>query len=128
MSLSKRLFLLGGVTLLPVIATQAYNEFDLRRARENEIRASVVAQAEHLASTQQRLFEGIRNVLTALTELNEIRALDAAACTSLFTAIRPSYEGFEALAAARSDGNVFCTSDRQEPGGPLPPIPDRYYF
>jgi hypothetical protein len=54
--------------------------------------------------------------------------MDAAACTSLFTAIRPSYEGVEALAAAGPDGDVFCTSDRKEVRDPLPPIRDRYYF
>jgi hypothetical protein len=63
MSLSKRLFMLGGVTLLPVVAIQAYNVFDIRRARENEVRASVVLQAERLAASQQRLFDGVRNVL-----------------------------------------------------------------
>ena len=128
MSLRKRLFMLGGVTLLPVLAIQAYNEFDVRRARESEVRASVMQQAERLAASQQRLFDGIRNVLRALAELREIRTLDAAACTALFTAIRPSYEGFEALAAAGADGNVFCASDRQPVGGVLPPIADRYYF
>src|SRR5215210_7353328 len=128
MSLRKRLFMLGGVTLLPVVGIQAYNEFDVRRARESEVRASVVLQAERLAASQQRLFDGIRNVLRALAELREIRTMDVAACTALFTAIRPSYEGIEALAAASADGNVFCTSDRNLVRGPLPPIPDRYYF
>jgi hypothetical protein len=55
MSLRKRLFMLGGVTLLPVVAIQAYNEFDIRRARKSEVRASVVLQAERLAASQQRL-------------------------------------------------------------------------
>jgi hypothetical protein len=128
MSLRKRLFMLGGITLLPVVAIQAYNEFDVRRAREREVRASVVLQAERLAASQQRLFDGIRNVLRALVELREIRTMDAAACTALFTAIRPSYEGFEALAAAGADGQVFCSSVRNAVRGPLPPIPDRYYF
>jgi two-component sensor histidine kinase len=128
MSLSKRLFMLGGVTLLPVIAIQAYNELDVRQDREREVRRSVVLQAERLAASQQRLFDGIRNVLRALVELREIRTMDASACTALFTAIRPSYEGVDALAAASADGKVFCSSDRNAVRGPLPPIPDRYYF
>jgi two-component sensor histidine kinase len=128
MSLSRRIFILAGATLLPVIGIQAYNEFDVRRAREKEVRASVVLEAERLADGQQRLFDGIRNVLRALTELHEVRTFDGPACTALFTAIRPTYEGIEALAAAGADGNVFCTSDRNPVRGALPPIPDRFYF
>ncbi len=128
MSLTRRLFTLVGITLLPTTAIQVYNEVDLRRAREREVRSELVERAGQVAAEQQRLIDGVRNVLRALVELSEIRRQDATACNALFTAIRPHYDGFEALAAARADGSVFCASDRQERGGPLPSIADRSYF
>jgi hypothetical protein len=128
MTLSRRLFALGAVTLVPIVAVQAVNQYTLRGAREQEIRAAVVLQAEQVAAEQQRMFEGVRNVLRVLVELPAIRQQDPAACAALFRAIRPSYDGFAALAAARADGSVFCASDRIDDGGTLPGIADRFYF
>ena len=43
MTLTQRLFLLVTIALLPAVVIQAYNEFDLRRSREQEVRELAVA-------------------------------------------------------------------------------------
>ena len=50
MTLAQRLFLLVVVALLPALAIQAYNELDLRRSREAEVRELALRQAELAAS------------------------------------------------------------------------------
>jgi hypothetical protein len=42
MSLTTRMFLLVVIAVLPAIGTQAYNEYDLRRSRAEDIRQQVV--------------------------------------------------------------------------------------
>src|SRR6185437_9707349 len=60
-----RLFLLVAVALLPVIAIQMYNEFDLRRARQSEVQNQALSLAKLAAAEQQQIVQGIREVLIA---------------------------------------------------------------
>ncbi|MEJ1157213.1 sensor histidine kinase [Prosthecomicrobium sp. N25] len=128
MSLGVRLAVLGGLTLLPVVGMQALNQFDLRRAREAEVRASVMQQAERLAGEQARLFDGIRLVLKTLAEIDEVRSGEPAACVSTLAAVRSAHDGFEAIGVADKTGRVTCASHRTPADGELPAISDRGYF
>jgi hypothetical protein len=67
-----RLLLLVAVALLPAIAMQAYDEFDLRRARQVEVQNQALSLAELAAAEQQQIVQGIRQVLIALSELPSI--------------------------------------------------------
>jgi len=58
-----RLFLLVAVALLPAIAIQAFNEFDLRRARQVEVQNHALSLARLAAAEQQQIVQGIRQVL-----------------------------------------------------------------
>src|ERR1700722_18733283 len=63
-TLLSRLFVLVAVALLPAIAIQAYNEFDLRRARQVEVENQALSLAKLAAAEQQQIVQGIRQVLT----------------------------------------------------------------
>ena len=128
MSITARLLALGGFTLLPLIGIEAYNEFELRAAREAEVKRQVVQRAQGVATDQQRIIDGLRDVLATLVELREIRSENAGDCVRLFSSIRPSYGGVEAIAATHADGTTFCISDNYPVPEPLPSIADRYYF
>ena len=128
MSLRRRLFLLGGLTLLPVIGLLAYDQIDLRQKREQELHATAVDLAQDLAREVQRIVEGGHNVLFALAQMPEIRSEDAAACNDIVSRLLPSYEGFLTIAATRTDGTVFCAADHANSQPPYPSAADRYYF
>lgn len=128
MSLSRRVVLLAGLTLLPVVALQAVNEFALRGARETELRASVALQAQQVAAAQERLTEGVRLMLTALSESKDIRNAEPTECTAILRALRTAHPDFEAIGVADRAGNVFCATDRLDTAGPMPPVGDRFYF
>lgn len=110
MSLRRRLFVPVLTALLPIIAIETYNQVQLRAAREQEIRTSAIDQARRVAAEQERIIDGVRNVLNTLAVLNSIRGEEATACNGLFKLIRPHFEGFQALVAARSDGTPFCAT------------------
>lgn len=128
MSLRRRLFLLGGLTLLPVIGLLVYDQVDLRQSREKELHASAIDLARDLAREVQRIVDGGHNVLVALAQMPEIRSSDAAACNDILSRLLPSYEGFLTIAAAHDDGSVFCAADRNGSMLPYPSVADRYYF
>ncbi|HEV7275041.1 MAG TPA: histidine kinase dimerization/phosphoacceptor domain -containing protein [Devosiaceae bacterium] len=128
MSLRRRLFLLGGLTLLPVIGLLAYDQIDLRQNRERELHATATDLARDLAQELQRIIEGGHNVLFALAQMPEIRGGDGVACSNIVSRLLPSYEGFLTIAATRPDGSVFCAADKAGSGGPYPSPVDRYYY
>ena len=83
-----RLFVLVAVALLPAIAIQAYNELDVRRAREIEVQNQALSLAKLAAAEQQQIVQGIRQVLIALSELPSIKARDRLGCNTYLTAMK----------------------------------------
>jgi hypothetical protein len=81
-TLLSRLLVLVAVALLPAIAIQAYNEFDLRRARQIEVQNQALNLAELAAAEQQQIVQGIHQVLITLSELPSIRARDSDSCNA----------------------------------------------
>ena len=108
MTLLSRLFVLVAVALLPAIAIQAYNEFDLRRAREEEVENHALSLAELAASDQQQIVQGIRQVLIALSELPLIKARDRQACNAYLAAMQPRFPAFITFLVTDLNGQSFC--------------------
>ena len=82
MPLLSRLLILVAVALLPAIAIQAYNEFDLRRTREIEVQNQALNLAELAGAEQRQIIQGIHQVLITLSELSPIKARDARSCNA----------------------------------------------
>lgn len=110
MSLRRRLFLPVVTALLPIIAIEAYNQVELHATREREVQRSAVDQARRVAAEQERIVDGVRNVLSTLAVLKSVRMQEPARCHGLFAAILPTFEGFESLVATRADGTPFCAA------------------
>lgn len=118
MSLRRRLFIPVVTALLPIVAIQLYNHARLHTEREQEVRNSAIDQARRAAAEQQRIIDGVHNVLSTLVVLNSVRSQQAARCNGLFGAIRPSFKGFESLVATRADGVPFCVARADRKGVP----------
>jgi PAS domain-containing protein len=109
-ALLSRLFLLLAVALLPAIAIQSYNEFDLRHSRQMEVQEQALGLAKLAAAEQQQLVEGIRQVLIALSELPAVKARDPQACSAYLLAIKQRYPAFLAFIVVDMNGQSFCTT------------------
>jgi PAS domain S-box-containing protein len=106
-----RLFLLVAVALLPAIAIQAYNEFDLRRVRQVEVQNQALSLAKLAAAEQQQIVKGIRQVLVALSELPSIKARDSQACNAYLAAMKPRFPAFLTFIVTDLDGQPFCNTN-----------------
>jgi signal transduction histidine kinase/CheY-like chemotaxis protein/HAMP domain-containing protein len=109
-ALLSRLFLLLAVALLPAIAIQSYNEFDLRRSRQMEVQEQALGLAKLAAAEQQQVVEGIRQVLIALSELPAVKAKDPRACSAYLMGIKQRYPAFIAFIVVDMNGQSFCTT------------------
>ena len=115
MTILSRLLALVAVALLPAIAIQAYNEFDLRRTRQVEVQNQALSLAKLAAEEQQQIVQGIRQVLIALSELPAIKAKDAKACNAALTGMKSRFPAFLTLLVTDQNGQPFCftNSDRK---------------
>lgn len=111
MTLLSRLFVLVAVALLPVIAIQAYNEFDLRRARQVEVQNQALSLAKIAAAEQQQIVQGIRQVLIAMSELPSIKTRDSEACNAYLAAMQRRFPAFVTFLVADLKGWSFCDTN-----------------
>jgi PAS domain S-box-containing protein len=106
-----RLFLLVAVALLPAIAVQSYNEFDLRRSRQLDVQEQVLGLAKLAAAEQQQIVQGIRQALIALAELPAIKAKDAQGCEAYLSRVKQRYPEFISFVVVDMNGSSFCDSN-----------------
>ncbi len=111
MNLLSRLFLLVAIALLPVIAIQTYNEFDLRRARRDEVQSQALSMAKLAAAEQQQIVQGIRQILIALSELPAVKARDSGTCDAYLAAIRHRFPAFITFIVTDPNGRSFCDTN-----------------
>lgn len=125
MKVTYRLFILVILALLPAIAIQAYNEWDLRRSRKAEVHELALRQARLAASEMQRIVDGVRILLTAVAESPSVRAFDGPRCGGFLGSLLRKVPQVATLAVLDLDGRLVCY--------PTPaPVPvrfnDRPYF
>jgi signal transduction histidine kinase/CheY-like chemotaxis protein/HAMP domain-containing protein len=111
MTLLSRLFLLVAAALLPAIAIQTYNEFELRRSRQIEVQDHALGLAKVAAAEQQQIVQGIRQVMIALSKVPAIQAKDAQACDAYLSAIKERYPAFLTFLIVDTNGRSFCDTN-----------------
>src|ERR1700694_3032143 len=108
LSLTFRLVLLTVVAVFPALIIQAYNEYDLRRAREHDIRERVVQITRQFGEEMGELREGARQLLVALARLPSIMSSDGAACAGYLVALKDSYPNYDTLSVVDTTGQPIC--------------------
>jgi signal transduction histidine kinase len=110
LSLTLRLFILVLIAVLPAILIQGYNEYELRKSREADIRQQVIQITKQFGEEIGELREGARQLLVALGQLAPVRLQQSDACNALFAALKSQYANYAVLAAADTEGRIFCSS------------------
>src|SRR5215475_15974334 len=111
MTILSRLLALVAVALLPAIAIQAYNEFNLRRTRQVEVQNQALSLAKLAAEEQQQIVQGIRQVLIALSELPAIKAKDSKACNAALAGMKSRFPAFLTFIVTDLNGQPFCDTN-----------------
>jgi signal transduction histidine kinase/HAMP domain-containing protein len=89
---------------------QGYNEYKLRSAREADIRLQVLQVTRQFGAEIGELREGARQLLLVLAELSPVKLRETEACNALFAALKSRYANYSILAAADTNGVIFCSS------------------
>ncbi len=125
MKLTRRLIALSLVALAPAAAIQIYNEFVMRQARETEVHETAIRSAEQAAFELERIIEGARGVLIAISKVDAVRALDTDRCVAYLSSLQPDVPHLASVAALDLGGQLRCRQDAQQ----IPSnFADRSYF
>lgn len=122
--LSRRLFLLTLVALLPAAIVLFYNLYSIRQAKETEIRDEAVRAGQFGALELQRIVSGAENVLIALAASPAIQQFNGSDCTAYLRRVAARLPQFLGIAVADGQGLIVC---RPKPGASTT-IGDRPYF
>ncbi|NYZ11275.1 PAS domain-containing protein [Azospirillum sp. RWY-5-1] len=125
MSLLHRLVLLLGIAVLPLLAVEVRNEFELRTDRIREIHQTARHYLSLIEAEQERLVDTIRQVLATLVQTNAFRNGLEPECGGLLNRLRPSYPDYIDFFAADADGIIRCGTQREAIGVS---ISDRAHF
>ena len=109
--LTGRLLILVVFAVVPALVIQAWNEYDLRLAREADIRQQVVQTTKQFGEEIGEIREGARQLLLALAQLNTVKNRQQDACSALFSKLKTRFANYALLGAADTNGRAFCTSE-----------------
>jgi signal transduction histidine kinase/DNA-binding response OmpR family regulator len=109
--LTGRLLILVIFAVVPALVIQGWNEYDLRIAREADIRQQVVQSTKQFGEEIGELREGARQLLLALAQLNTVKTRQPGACSPLFSKLKARFANYSLLGAADTSGVIFCASE-----------------
>ena len=123
-SLTTKMFILVLIAVMPALAIQSYNEYDLRKSREDEIRNKTIQVTRQFGAEMGEIREGARQYLQVLSQLPPVNSLDSEACARLLATLNANTPYYSLLGVADSTGRIRCTS---RPTG-LTSIADMSFF
>ncbi|MEJ0069507.1 MAG: sensor histidine kinase [Pseudomonadota bacterium] len=110
MSLLARLFVLVAIAVLPAIAILAWTQFQTYQTRVIEVHDNALQQAKLVASEQDRLVDGARQLLIALATMPLIVNRDSDRCTGYLQDLIKKYEAYSTMVAIGANGYSYCGS------------------
>jgi len=111
---------------LPVVLTVCYNLYGSYREDYSEAEHAALVTAQAIAYQHNAQVEGVRNLLTTLSQFPEVRRKDKKACAGIFRDILRQSPSSLNIGIADTQGNIIATGVQ-----PLPSrysIEDRKYF
>lgn len=110
MTLLVRLLALILIAVLPSIAILLYNEYELRAAREDQLRQEALIYAKATTDELERLVEGVRGFLLVIAQTPSVRAADRPDCDRYLAKLADVHPGYARLAVIDRTGDIACTS------------------
>jgi HAMP domain len=92
------------------MAIVVYNELDLRKSREREVRDNALRSAELVAGELDRIMDIGKSLLTGLANFPAVRDRDGTACSQYASVLTKDFPQFVAIGAIDSSGRPFCAS------------------
>lgn len=107
--LRARLMLLVVLAVLPALGIIVHSAAKEARHRDAEVRGEALALTRAVAKTLTHHVESARQVLLALTALDELREGDANVCTRVLTNLIPEYPQYDNFGVVETNGLLLAS-------------------
>jgi hypothetical protein len=125
LTLRVRLWLLILLVAAPGVGVQVYAHSELRREREADAVDGALALAKQVTSETDRIVEGARGILIALSEVPVVKRLEAEPCSFYLADLGRRYEQVNNISIIAADGTPVCAAVPVTRGAN---ISGRFYF
>lgn len=123
--LSRRLFILTTLALMPAAFILFYNVASKRTEKRLELHADAM-QSEQLAALEiRRIVTGLENVLTTVSSAPVVQRFDGPECSAFLERVAANMREFSGISVVNADGIIIC---RKEAKGVGISLKDRPYF
>jgi PAS domain S-box-containing protein len=109
-SLLARLLLVVSVALAPALGFQAYTESEARRVRQQLVEEEALRLVRLIASDQQRIVEGAKQVLDTLSGTPAVQDNDLPGCQRLLANLQETSPRYNSAAVIGLDGHPVCAA------------------
>lgn len=96
--------------LAPVVAMLGYNEYAMRQQRGDEVRVEAAQAARQASSEVERIVEGLRSLLIAVTSMPSVRHLDVPVCNEALKSLAANVPNIKTIFILSPDGRPVCGS------------------
>lgn len=123
MTVVQRLVLIVLLVAIPIALLQAFTVGE--EEAENRAEAAQVAlrTAQRAATEQQRIGEGVWQLLSALSQIPAVRDGDRTRCDLIMRRLQNQFQTYIAIGVAKPDGQIWCSSTKVNLN-----VSDRAYF
>lgn len=109
-SLTTKIVILVLIAVTPALVIQAYNEYDLRQSREDDIRNKTIQITRQFGAEMGEIREGARQYLQVLSQLPALNDPDTTACTRLLSALNARVTYYSQIGVVDAAGHIRCVS------------------
>ncbi|MBI2090011.1 MAG: hypothetical protein HYT78_14950 [Deltaproteobacteria bacterium] len=107
--LRSRLIFLVLLSIVPLIGLLIYTAVEHRQHSIAEAQRNALRLANEIADSHGQIIESARHLLIGLAQLPEVLDHNSRACDTRFATILQRLPHYTVLAAAKSNGDVFCS-------------------
>ncbi len=105
-----RLILLVFLAVLPALGVILYSGLEQRRLAADAAQKDVLDLVHHASFYQERVVEGVRQMLFTLAELPAVRQQDGAVCSAIFARILEKQKIYGNISAMNLQGMAFASA------------------
>lgn len=105
-----RMLLYVLLTLVPAFVMLLYTTVERRRYEAAQAQADALSLVRLASAQQERLIEGVRELLAGLAQLPAIRRGDTIECDDLLFGLWEKNRRYANLGAIRPNGKIFCSA------------------
>jgi signal transduction histidine kinase len=109
-SLRFRLLLLVLFAVLPAFGLALFVDLEERKLAAASAQEEALRLAHAVATDQEHLVEGVRQLLITLARLAEVDRNDVATCQVLFAALLKQHDRYANLGVTGANGEIFCSA------------------